>query len=229
MDSLCRGTLPGRRRAHRGSRCVPNAPRARASKHDPACWPRVRPPPADDPWRAWQSGDISRHQLRLPEAAKLRNGRPVVSRCWNSAGPARGAECLGLGAASQPAASQRGRAAPVIPRRLCGSRPAKLRLSDRGPTTRLLWKAASCSRDTGFREPKRAPEREAASSSDNRKTLRARCASFDFVATYGSLGAGFAVCHHKRPPPTVFRETRMSDLAIVCSTAIGCCTDAHHF
>ena len=52
-----------------------------------------------------------------------------------------------------------------------------------------------------------------------RETGRLRCevCGFDFVETYGELGEGFAECHHKRPLHEGLRETRLSDLAIVCS------------
>jgi 5-methylcytosine-specific restriction enzyme A len=40
---------------------------------------------------------------------------------------------------------------------------------------------------------------------------------FDFESTYGELGRGFAECHHLRPLADGVRETRLRDLAIVCS------------
>ena len=42
---------------------------------------------------------------------------------------------------------------------------------------------------------------------------------FDFAATYGKLGAGFAECHHTKPLSTLQpnNTTKLSDLAIVCA------------
>lgn len=49
--------------------------------------------------------------------------------------------------------------------------------------------------------------------------LACEVCSMDFKATYGDLGIGFAECHHKNPLSLreENKETKLSDLAIVCS------------
>jgi hypothetical protein len=49
--------------------------------------------------------------------------------------------------------------------------------------------------------------------------LACEVCGFDFAAVYGSLGDGFAECHHTVPlaQPVGRRRTRLSDLAIVCA------------
>ncbi|MCX2758979.1 HNH endonuclease [Vibrio sp. Sgm 22] len=49
--------------------------------------------------------------------------------------------------------------------------------------------------------------------------LECEICSMDFEATYGELGNGFAECHHKNPLSLreENKETKLSDLAIVCS------------
>jgi 5-methylcytosine-specific restriction protein A len=52
-----------------------------------------------------------------------------------------------------------------------------------------------------------------------RRTGRLECevCAFDFEATYGDLGHGFAECHHKLPLSDGKRTTYLRDLAIVCA------------
>lgn len=49
--------------------------------------------------------------------------------------------------------------------------------------------------------------------------LACEVCGFDFVAVYGSLGEGFAECHHRVPLAELSGEapTRLKDLAIVCA------------
>lgn len=48
--------------------------------------------------------------------------------------------------------------------------------------------------------------------------LACEVCSFDFEATYGELGKGFAECHHLLPlSVTGETETRLNDLAVVCA------------
>lgn len=49
--------------------------------------------------------------------------------------------------------------------------------------------------------------------------LTCEICGFDFFETYGSMGAGFAECHHRIPLATIGRVTssRLDDLAIVCA------------
>lgn len=51
--------------------------------------------------------------------------------------------------------------------------------------------------------------------------LACECCKFDFFEVYGSLGYGYAECHHRfwlsETPLDGFRLTRLADLAIVCS------------
>lgn len=47
--------------------------------------------------------------------------------------------------------------------------------------------------------------------------LACEVCGFDFEATYGEVGQGFAECHHLRPLTEGVRTTRLADLAIVCS------------
>jgi 5-methylcytosine-specific restriction protein A len=49
--------------------------------------------------------------------------------------------------------------------------------------------------------------------------LACEVCSFDFAAVYGTLGEGFAECHHTRPLAELpgLRVTRLSDLALVCA------------
>lgn len=49
--------------------------------------------------------------------------------------------------------------------------------------------------------------------------LACEVCEFDFNSFYGMLGSGFAECHHVFPlwQTIEFRETRLTDLAIVCS------------
>ncbi|HHC7144757.1 hypothetical protein ACSTHQ_01420 [Vibrio parahaemolyticus] len=55
---------------------------------------------------------------------------------------------------------------------------------------------------------------------DKTGKLECEVCSVDFKSTYGELGVGYAECHHN-PPPLSLRdenkETKLSDLAIVCS------------
>jgi 5-methylcytosine-specific restriction protein A len=53
---------------------------------------------------------------------------------------------------------------------------------------------------------------------DTGKLLCEVC-NFDFAATYGELGVGFAECHHTKPLSTLQPNdtTKLSDLAIVCA------------
>lgn len=43
--------------------------------------------------------------------------------------------------------------------------------------------------------------------------------NFDFEATYGAIGRGFAEVHHRRPLSEAVRpvRTRLADLAVVCA------------
>jgi 5-methylcytosine-specific restriction protein A len=49
--------------------------------------------------------------------------------------------------------------------------------------------------------------------------LLCEACDFDFAATYGELGVGFAECHHTKPLSTLQPNdtTKLSDLAIVCA------------
>jgi 5-methylcytosine-specific restriction protein A len=49
--------------------------------------------------------------------------------------------------------------------------------------------------------------------------LACECCGFDFNSVYGSLGHGFAECHHRTPLCDLPSQTktRLSDLAIVCA------------
>lgn len=48
--------------------------------------------------------------------------------------------------------------------------------------------------------------------------LACEVCGFDFEVTYGSLGQGFAECHHRVPLAEVGeRDTQLSDLAVVCA------------
>ncbi|NOT08202.1 MAG: HNH endonuclease [Gemmatimonadales bacterium] len=49
--------------------------------------------------------------------------------------------------------------------------------------------------------------------------LACECCDFDFAATYGAFGAGFAECHHLVPISELNRNgiTRLIDLSIVCA------------
>ena len=49
--------------------------------------------------------------------------------------------------------------------------------------------------------------------------LACEVCAFDFAATYGGLGEGFAECHHRKPVATLCEgeTTRFEDLAIVCA------------
>jgi hypothetical protein len=49
--------------------------------------------------------------------------------------------------------------------------------------------------------------------------LQCEACAFDFQKTYGTLGAGFAECHHRTPLRELTEQTRtkLSDLAIVCA------------
>lgn len=51
------------------------------------------------------------------------------------------------------------------------------------------------------------------------KHLRCEICTFDFFEHYGSLGEGFAECHHKKPlaSMTAGEKTKLEDLAIVCA------------
>lgn len=62
-----------------------------------------------------------------------------------------------------------------------------------------------------------ALKKAAASQAEGR--LRCEVCGFDFQATYGSLGKGYAECHHVIPLAEVAAEaqTRLDDLAIVCA------------
>lgn len=52
-----------------------------------------------------------------------------------------------------------------------------------------------------------------------RETGRLECevCGFDFLATYGERGRGFAECHHRLPLSNGTRATYLRDLAIVCA------------
>jgi predicted HNH restriction endonuclease len=57
--------------------------------------------------------------------------------------------------------------------------------------------------------------------------LECEVCAFYFLAVYGEIGRNFAECHHALPISDLAeaRETRLSDLAIVCAnTATRCCT-----
>jgi 5-methylcytosine-specific restriction protein A len=49
--------------------------------------------------------------------------------------------------------------------------------------------------------------------------LACEVCGFDFQEVYGELGEGFAECHHRKPLSTLTKSknTRLSDLAIVCA------------
>jgi 5-methylcytosine-specific restriction protein A len=49
--------------------------------------------------------------------------------------------------------------------------------------------------------------------------LECEVCAFDFFAIYGEIGRNFAECHHTLPISDLAdaRETRLSDLAIVCA------------
>jgi 5-methylcytosine-specific restriction protein A len=47
--------------------------------------------------------------------------------------------------------------------------------------------------------------------------LECEACGFDFLATYGERGRGFAECHHKLPLSSGVRKTYLRDLAIVCA------------
>lgn len=47
--------------------------------------------------------------------------------------------------------------------------------------------------------------------------LKCEACDFDFLATYGERGRGFAECHHKLPLADGTRTTYLRDLAIVCA------------
>lgn len=47
--------------------------------------------------------------------------------------------------------------------------------------------------------------------------LECEACGFDFLATYGERGRGFAECHHKLPLSDGTRTTYLRDLAIVCA------------
>ena len=54
---------------------------------------------------------------------------------------------------------------------------------------------------------------------DSTGRLTCEACGFDFATVYGSLGEGFAECHHRSPLSelTEVTRTRLSDLAIVCA------------
>ena len=59
-------------------------------------------------------------------------------------------------------------------------------------------------------------------------TLGCEACSVDFFETYGELGRGFGECHHLFPLSELreARETRLSELGIVCANAaIECCIE----
>jgi predicted HNH restriction endonuclease len=58
-------------------------------------------------------------------------------------------------------------------------------------------------------------------------TLGCEACSVDFFETYGELGREFAECHHLVPLSELreARETRLSELGIVCANAIECCME----
>jgi 5-methylcytosine-specific restriction protein A len=49
--------------------------------------------------------------------------------------------------------------------------------------------------------------------------LLCEACDFDFAATYGELGVGFAECHHTKPLSTLQPNdtTKLSDIAVVCA------------
>jgi 5-methylcytosine-specific restriction protein A len=68
------------------------------------------------------------------------------------------------------------------------------------------------------RDPKASQKKKAQVLADTGR-LQCEVCAFDFAATYGALGAGFAECHHRLPLSTLgkARATRLSDLAILCA------------
>ena len=68
-------------------------------------------------------------------------------------------------------------------------------------------------RDAGLARKKKAAVDKATGA------LACEVCGFDFAATYGALGEGFAECHHVRPLHTLptKRRTSLADLAIVCA------------
>jgi 5-methylcytosine-specific restriction protein A len=70
---------------------------------------------------------------------------------------------------------------------------------------------------THRRRERRATEKKKAAVLCATGRLACEVCSFDFEKTYGERGRGFAECHHTLPLSTGVRQTRLSDLAIVCS------------
>ena len=56
--------------------------------------------------------------------------------------------------------------------------------------------------------------------------LACEACGFDYEAAYGELGQGYAECHHNVPLSAMgIRQTRLQDLAVVCS---NCHAMIHH-
>jgi len=66
------------------------------------------------------------------------------------------------------------------------------------------------------RERKRSAEKKRVVMEETGR-LECEACGFDFFATYGERGRGFAECHHTLPLSNGTRVTRLSDLAIVCA------------
>lgn len=64
-----------------------------------------------------------------------------------------------------------------------------------------------------------APKRKKRKVLEEFGKLACEVCGFDFYKTYGSLGEGFAECHHRKPISSLKAEepTKLKDLAIVCA------------